>query len=198
MTDDTRALTKLLSLCLAYPDAESLAALPEIRAAAAGLGDAQAREALIGFLSRVEAEPELKLQEHYTAAFDMTPSASLNLTWHLMGDREDRGRALADLLAVYLQAGFEPAVGELPDFLPLMLEFLAAAAPEEPHPLIRRCLAAVPAIAARLKESGSMYAVPLELVGGVFPAVGEDESTRKPKAEIRNPKQIRKKETTNS
>jgi len=129
MTDDTRALTKLLSLCLAYPDAESLAALPEIRAAAAGLGDAQAREALTGFLSRVEAEAGLKLQEHYTAAFDMTPSASLNLTWHLMGDREDRGRALADLLAVYLQAGFEPAVGELPDFLPLMLEFLAASSP---------------------------------------------------------------------
>jgi nitrate reductase molybdenum cofactor assembly chaperone NarJ/NarW len=188
MTDDTRALLKLLGLCLAYPDAETLAALPEIRAAAAGLADAREREVLAGFLDRVEVEPELKLQEHYTAAFDMNPSASLNLTWHLMGDREDRGRALADLLAVYLQAGFEPAVGELPDFLPLMLEFLAAAALEEPHALIRRCLATVPAIAARLKESGSPYAVPLEMVGEIFPAATDEVPTRETTLEIRNPK----------
>jgi nitrate reductase delta subunit len=187
MTDETRAMTKLLSLCLAYPDAETLAALPAIRAAAAGLGDARAREALTGFLARVEAEPGLKLQEHYTAAFDMTPSASLNLTWHLMGDREERGRALADLLAVYLRAGFEPAIGDLPDFLPLMLEFLAAAAPEEPHPLIRRCLAAVPAVAAKLREAGSPYAVPLEMVGEIFPAAAEVASTRGQSGEIRNP-----------
>jgi nitrate reductase delta subunit len=188
MTDDTRTLIKLLGLCLAYPDAETLTALPEIRAAAAGLGDARAREALAGFLARVEAEPELKLQEHYTAVFDMTPSASLNLTWHLMGDREERGRALAELLAVYLQAGFEPAVGELPDFLPLMLEFLAAAAPEHPHPLIRRCLAAVPAIAAKLREAGSPYAAPLEMVGEIFPASTDEVPTRETTPETRNPK----------
>jgi nitrate reductase delta subunit len=188
MTDDTRTMIKLLGLCLAYPDAESLAALPEIRSAAAGLGDARAREALAGFLARVGDEPELKLQEHYTAVFDMTPSASLNLTWHLMGDREERGRALAELLAVYLRAGFEPAAGELPDFLPLMLEFLAAAAPEELHPLIRQCLAVVPAIAAKLRETGSPYAVPMELVGELFPAATEVASTREQSGEIRNPK----------
>ena len=169
MTSETRALLKLLSLCLAYPAAADRAVLSEMEAAAAGLGDAQARDGLARFLALVNAQPLLKLQEHYTAVFDMNPSASLNLTWHLMGDREDRGRALADLLGVYLQAGFEPAVNELPDFLPLMLEFLAAAAPDEPHALIRRCLATVPAIAARLKESGSPYAVPLELVGDDLP-----------------------------
>jgi nitrate reductase molybdenum cofactor assembly chaperone NarJ/NarW len=86
-----------------------------------------------------------------------------------MGDREDRGRALAELLEVYRQAGFEPAVNELPDFLPLMLEFWAASYPAEPHALILRCLAAVPALAGRLKESGSPYAVPLELLCAAFP-----------------------------
>ncbi len=188
MTSETRALLKLLSLCLAYPDAADRAVLSEMEAATAGLGDAQARDGLARFLALVNAQPLLKLQEHYTAVFDMNPSASLNLTWHLMGDREDRGRALADLLGVYLQAGFEPAVNELPDFLPLMLEFLAAAAPDEPHALIRRCLATVPAIAARLKESGSPYAGPLELVCGIFPAATEEESAGKPTGEIRNSK----------
>jgi nitrate reductase molybdenum cofactor assembly chaperone NarJ/NarW len=166
MTDEKRALLKLLSLCLAYPDAETLT---EMETAAAGLGEPRAQERLSHFMTLMKAQSLLKLQEHYTAVFDMNPSASLNLTYHLMGDREDRGRALAELLEVYLRAGFEPAVNELPDFLPLMLEFLAAAAPDEPHALILRCLSAVPVIAGRLKETDSLYAVPLELVCGVFP-----------------------------
>jgi nitrate reductase delta subunit len=185
MTDDERVLLKLLSLCLAYPDAQVLS---EMEPATAALGDPLGRECLSRLMAQMKAQPLLKLQEHYTAVFDMNPSASLNLTWHLMGDREDRGRALADLLAVYLQAGFEPAVNELPDFLPLMLEFLAAAAPAEPHALIRRCLATVPAIAARLKESGSPYAGPLELVCGIFPAAKEEESAGEPMGDIRNSK----------
>jgi nitrate reductase molybdenum cofactor assembly chaperone NarJ/NarW len=169
MTDETKTLLKLLSLCLAYPDAEALEALPEMEAAAAGLRDLRARERLSHFMALMKAQPLLDLQEHYTAVFDMNPSASLNLTWHLMGDREERGRALAELVGVYRQGGFEPAVNELPDFLPLMLEFMAAASTAEPHALMLRCLAAVPAIAGRLKESGSIYALPLELLNAAVP-----------------------------
>jgi len=165
MTDEKRALLKLLSLCLAYPDAE---ALPEMEAAAAGVGEPLARERLSQFVTLMKTQTLLQLQEHYTAVFDMNPSASLNLTYHLMGDREDRGRALAELLEIYLRAGFEPAVNELPDFLPLLLEFMAASPPAEPHAPIQRCLAAVPAVARRLKENGSLYAVPLELLCEVF------------------------------
>jgi nitrate reductase delta subunit len=169
MTDEKRTLLKLLSLCLAYPDAESLEALPEMEEAAAGLSDPRSRERLSHFMALLKTQSLLKLQEHYTAVFDMDPAASLNLTYHLLGDREDRGRALAKLLETYLQAGFEPAVNELPDFLPLLLEFLAAAPQADAHAPILRCLAAVPALAGRLKESGSLYAVPLELLRGVFP-----------------------------
>jgi nitrate reductase molybdenum cofactor assembly chaperone NarJ/NarW len=173
MTDEKRTLLKLLSLCLAYPDAEALEALPEMEAAAAGLGDPLARERLSHFITLVKAQPLLTLQEHYTAVFDMNPAVSLNLTWHLMGDREDRGRALAELLDVYRQAGFEPDVEELPDFLPLMLEFMAASSPAETHALILRCLAAVPALAGRLKDSGSLYAVPLELLSSAVPETAD-------------------------
>jgi nitrate reductase molybdenum cofactor assembly chaperone NarJ/NarW len=169
MTDEKRTLLKLLSLCLAYPDAEILEALPEMGKTAAGLGDPRSRERLSHFMALMKSQSLLKLQEHYTAVFDMDPSASLNLTYHLLGDREERGRALAELLEAYLQAGFEPAVNELPDFLPLLLEFMAAAPQAETRAPIMRCLAAVPALAGRLKESGSMYAVPLELLCGVFP-----------------------------
>jgi nitrate reductase delta subunit len=85
-----------------------------------------------------------------------------------MGDREDRGRALAELLEVYRQSGFEPTVNELPDYLPLVLEFLAASPDSETHSLVRRCLAAIPTLAGRLKEGGSIFAAPLELLTGVF------------------------------
>jgi nitrate reductase delta subunit len=169
MTTEKRKLLKLLSLSLAYPDPAVVEALPEMEMAAAGIADSQARERLSDFMSRLKAQPLLALQEHYTAVFDMNPSASLNLTYHLMGDREDRGRSLAELLEVYRQAGFEPAVNELPDFLPLLLEFIAESSPAEPHALILRCLATVPAVASRLKENGSLYAVPLELLCRVFP-----------------------------
>ena len=168
MTTEKRKLLKLLSLSLAYPDPAIVEALPEMESAAAGIADSQARERLSDFMSRLKAQPLLALQEHYTAVFDMNPSASLNLTYHLMGDREDRGRALVELIEVYRQAGFEPAVNDLPDFLPLLLEFLAAVPQAETHALVQRCLSTMPAIAGRLKECGSLYAAPLELLCGVF------------------------------
>jgi nitrate reductase delta subunit len=173
MTDEKRTLLKLLSLCLAFPDAQTLEALPEMEAAAAGLNDRQARAHLSAFLARLRAQPLLNLQAHYTAAFDMNPAASLNLTYHLMGDREDRGRALAELLEAYRRDGFEPAVNELPDFLPLVLEFLTVSAAAEKKGLIRRCLTAIPIITGYLRESGSPYAVPLELLGGMVPQAGD-------------------------
>ena len=169
MMDDRKTLLKLLSLCLAYPDAEARGILPEMEAAAKGLGDPLARERLTHFITLMTAQPLLDLQAHYTAVFDLNPSASLNLTYHLMGEREDRGRALAELVEVYRRAGFAPAVDDLPDFLPLVLEFLAVSAAGVDNALIRRCLAAVPAIAQRLKDSGSLYAAPLELVLAAVP-----------------------------
>jgi nitrate reductase molybdenum cofactor assembly chaperone NarJ/NarW len=166
-----RTLLKLLSLCLAYPDSALVEALPEMKAAAAGLGDPLARERLLDFIALLGKQPLLALQEHYTAVFDMNPSSSLNLTYHLMGDREERGPALAQLLEVYRQAGFEPAVNELPDYLPLLLEFLSASPGADTHALVQRCLTAVPAIAGRLKQGDSMFAVPLELLSGMFPEI---------------------------
>jgi nitrate reductase delta subunit len=134
-----------------------------MEAAAAALPEPFARERLSSFLAHMKTEPLLNLQEHYTAVFDLNPSTSLNLTWHLLGDHEDRGRALAELLEVYRQAGLEPAVDDLPDYLPLLLEFMAAAQAEV-HPLVARCLSVLPAITGCLRENGSLHAHLLELL----------------------------------
>ena len=169
MNNEQTTLFKLLSLCLGYPDAATSEVLAEMEPLAARLVDPFARERLSTFIASMRARPLLDLQEHYTAVFDLNPAASLNLTWHILGDREDRGRALAELLEVYRQAGFEPAVDDLPDYLPLLLEFMAAAPQSEIHPLIGRCLSVLPAITGCLRENGSLYAPLLEMLCGVVP-----------------------------
>jgi nitrate reductase delta subunit len=102
--------------------------------------------------------------------FDMNPAASLNLTYHVMGDREERGSALAALAEVYRQAGYEPALNELPDFLPLVLEFLYESPGAEADPLLGRCLAALPAVAGSLRKNGSGYAGLLDVLCGMLAA----------------------------
>lgn len=61
----------------------------------------------------------------YVQAFDMEPSSSLHLSWHVYGDSPRQGRALAAFNEIYHDAGFDPLPGELPDYLPLVLEFMA-------------------------------------------------------------------------
>jgi nitrate reductase delta subunit len=162
-------LFRLLSVCLSYPDEALAAAAPEIEGAVAGLDDPNLRRRLSAFAAELGSQPLLSLQEHYTAVFDMRPQASLNLTYHLLGDREERGRALAGLLALYQRSGFEPAVNELPDYLPLVLEFLSVAPEAAKDPQLSRCLSAVPILLGHITESESIYTVPLEILGQMLP-----------------------------
>ena len=67
---------------------------------------------------------------HYVDAFDFSKQCSLHLTYHVHGDRRQRGLAMLKLKQAYRAAGFEPPGDELPDYLPLMLEF-AALAPDD-------------------------------------------------------------------
>jgi nitrate reductase delta subunit len=177
MMEEKQTLLKLLSLCIHYPDQTMVDVLPDIEKEAAGLTNPRTRKSLLCFTAFFRSQPLLKLQELYTALFDLNPETSLNLTYHLMGEREDRGRALAELIDIYRQAGFEPAADDLPDYLPLLLEFLTLAPESEHAPLISRCLAAISALAGRVRERSSMYAVPLEMVQEIF---AETPNTPKP------------------
>ncbi|MFO7707265.1 MAG: nitrate reductase molybdenum cofactor assembly chaperone [Desulfobacterales bacterium] len=175
--DKTRELFKLLSVCLSYPDEALAAAAPELREAAAGMKKRHLKKRFSAFVTHLSTAPLLSQQEHYTAVFDMRPEASLNLTYHLMGDREERGRALAGLLALYQRSGFEPAVNELPDFLPLMLEFLSVDPEAAKDPLVSRCLGAVPILLGRIAESPSIYAGLFEILVQMLPeTAGEGHS----------------------
>ena len=118
---------RVLSRLLIYPMPELIAALPDCRVRLAGeavLAPATGRR-IDDLLARMAARDLLDLQEDYVALFDRTPSLSLHLFEHIHGDGRDRGQALADLMAVYRDAGLTVIAPETPDYLPLFLEYLS-------------------------------------------------------------------------
>ncbi|MGE5256583.1 MAG: nitrate reductase molybdenum cofactor assembly chaperone [Hyphomicrobiales bacterium] len=168
MPEDRRYLFKLLSVCLSYPDEALYGAIGEIEADLCRL-TGPPWDMLQSFLAILKSQPLIVAQERYTQAFDLNPDTSLNFTYHLMGDGEDRGRALAELKEIYHRAGFEICVNELPDFLPLILEFLAQASAEKVPAAVRQCFRPVSTVAQRLKETGSYYAAVFEALHSLTP-----------------------------
>jgi len=126
MNGSDRQLLLAVSGLLHYPDDDFFV-------------QARSIEELCGLLSVVRAYPLREfirsarskglssLREEHVAIFDMDGKCSLSLAWHRYGDDPRLGRALAGLNELYRDAGFEPVRGILPDYLPLVLEFLSAA-----------------------------------------------------------------------
>ncbi len=142
---------KLLSCLLSYPDAELVEHLPELEEAAAGLSTVAPFLAWLGRVSLSQA------QETYVRTFDLDPRASLHLTYHAYGDGQERGLELARLVRRYGEAGLELRDGELPDYLPAVLE-LAAVAPEAGTALLARFRPALERLRGVLEGEGSPYA----------------------------------------
>jgi len=122
-----RKSLKALAALLAYPEADLVAALPEIDsvldAERALPADQRARlRALTDLLARGDL---IESQERYVALFDRTRSLSLHLFEHVHGDSRERGPAMVDLLHIYRKQGLAIADNELPDYLPLYLEYAA-------------------------------------------------------------------------
>ncbi|GAB6194673.1 nitrate reductase molybdenum cofactor assembly chaperone [Desulfocastanea catecholica] len=173
MTENDRMQCKLLSFLLDYPAPSWSGDLVNLHEVLATVSDQHRLELLQSFLNYAETTPPLTLQETYTAAFDLDPATSLHLTYHLMGDSEDRGKALARLLWMYHRAGYDAAIGELPDYLPMILEFLSLCPEPEEATLLWSCLGTVAALAERLEKNHHPYAGLLELVADIVqPCLG--------------------------
>ena len=81
------------------------------------------KEILMEFVSWMRSHTSIKLQETYVETFDMVPEHDLHLTHHIFGDDRERGPALIDLSEHLKNEGLEVKEGEIPDFLPLLLEY---------------------------------------------------------------------------
>ena len=155
---------KALSALLCYPDAELMAALPEVRAAIRRdpAFSRSAQSALDALCADLAACDLLDAQANYVDLFDRTRSLSLHLFEHVYGEGRDRGGALVDLKAVYETVGFEAPADELPDFLPMFAEFCATRTPDEARKLLAEPAHVIEALAGRLRKRGSPYAAALD------------------------------------
>ena len=119
---------KLLSVLLEYPTKEFIEHLGEMEETLPALEPAtgEDRETLRTFLAWARSLPPTELQAHYVKTFDLTPDNALYLTHHLFEEQDRaRGPALVRLSEYFTQQGFEIDKGELPDFLPLILEYVS-------------------------------------------------------------------------
>ncbi len=118
---------KALSALLSYPDEDLQKAAPELRAAidADGLLPRENRRVLDPLIEDIAAGDLYDLQERYVELFDRTRSLSLHLFEHVYGESRDRGQAMIELKALYERNGLYLSASELPDYLPVFLEFLS-------------------------------------------------------------------------
>jgi len=164
MTEDKRTFLKLVSLLLQYPEAELVDSLGSLEAAVSEMSNADSKAVCSDFVSHLRNTPLLRLQESYSATFDLRPSTSLDLGYHRWGEGKERGGALARLASLYLEAGYEMTGGVLPDHLPLVLEFLSLCPEETALEIIKEYGSQVATLASRLVEDGSPYAGLLRIV----------------------------------
>lgn len=127
MSNNPTLLLRALSALLAYPDAQLRTALPEIIDVIRDtrMLDVQRRNELLALARDIEGSDALDAEGRYVDLFDRGRRTSLNLFEYVHGDGRERGPAMLELRQRYLDAGMEPSTNELPDHLPLLLEYLS-------------------------------------------------------------------------
>ncbi|MBO3739312.1 nitrate reductase molybdenum cofactor assembly chaperone [Actinoplanes flavus] len=160
---DRSRIFQLASLLLTYPDEELLAAGDELRAAAAGV------DGLANFVDWLLATSPIEVQRHYVQTFDLRRRSGLYLTYYLHGDTRKRGMALLMLKQRYRAHGLRLADGELPDLLPIVLEFAATAGPGDGEAPLRQHRQGIELLRAALHETRTPYASILDVVCELLP-----------------------------
>lgn len=150
---------KVLSLLLTYPTEELLKGLPDLKSALAedaALGDRELKlvTRLIDDIGRLDL---YDAQERYVFLFDRTRTLSLHLFEHVHGESRDRGQAMVDLMAMYEADGFEIDAKELPDFLPMFLEYLSNKPETEARELLGQTAHIITVLKQRLRKRDTVY-----------------------------------------
>lgn len=157
----------ILSRLLDYPDQElkdNLVTINKALALQPQQLEEEEKEVLEHFLQYMQEKSLLQLQQDYVQTFDMVPEHSLHLTHHLFGDDRGRGPALVDLGEHYKGMGMEMRTGEIPDHLPLILEYVATLDEMGARVFLADAAKVLKVLAANLEKSDSPYAPLLRLV----------------------------------
>jgi nitrate reductase delta subunit len=159
---------RALAALLAYPTEALQTATAEIFASLVeeALLAPEQREAIGAFLMEIATTDIYALQERYVSLFDRSRTLSLHLFEHVHGESRDRGQAMADLITLYESHGLEMAPDELPDFLPLFLEFLSLLPAAEAKTMLAEPAGILRALTDRLAGRDAGY-------GAVMAAIAE-------------------------
>jgi nitrate reductase delta subunit len=168
---------KLCSLLLQYPSGQLWEARGELRAASEALPAGKQREGLLSFLAATERATLATWQRRYVAAFDFSRRNSLHLTYHRWGDLRQRGMAMLRLKQRFDEAGLELSDGELPDYLPVLLEFAALDCRRGEEALSGQ-REAIELVRSSLNDEGSPYATLLDAVAAGLPRLTRRQATR--------------------
>jgi len=158
---------KAISLLLSYPTRELQAGMPDIAGvlAADTRLTAAARRSVRALMEELRDWDIYDLEERYVLLFDRSRTLSLNLFEHLHGESRDRGGAMVSLVETYRAGGFEPATSELPDHLPVLLEFLATQSADEARAVLCDAAHLLEALQQRLERRESPYAALFAALG---------------------------------
>ncbi len=156
----------ILSHLLRYPCEEVQQAAPELVMALEldGVLESSQIEEVKPLVQSLIDEELLDLQEGYTSLFDRGRALSLHLFEHVHGESRDRGQAMVDLRDRYEAQGLEITANELPDYLPLFLEYLSVLPPAQAAEELAQPGVIIAALAQRLEEKATPYAAPMRLL----------------------------------
>jgi nitrate reductase delta subunit len=163
---------RVLARLLGYPG-------PEVRANLSAMRDALHREQALGaarlaeldqLIAGIERQSAIDAEADYVRLFDSGRSTSLHLFEHVHGDSRDRGPAMIDLVRTYEEAGLCLAEGEMPDHLPVVLEYASTQPPAQARAFLAEIAHILNAIFSALEKRGSRYASAL---GALVELAGE-------------------------
>ena len=163
---------RVLARLLAYPDDDLLSDLPDMRAAlrVEPALTAARKEELYALMRQLEGSDPLHNQSDFVELFDRGHSTSLHLFEHVHGDSRDRGPAMIDLTQTYEKAGLFLAPDELPDYLPVVLEFASTQPPGEARSFLGEIAHIVNVVFNALQQRRSRYA---SVLGALLEIAGE-------------------------
>ncbi len=173
---------RIMARLMGYPDEELYRSLPELTSL---LNEEAAlppdsREWLEAWVAELCETPLMQLQQEYVSLFDRGRHLSLHLFEHVHGESRDRGQAMVDLIDYYRSRGLELNAHELPDYLPLFLEFLSTVDdPREIHAMLTDAMPVIVLLGARLREKRSGYALLFQALEALGGSCEEAETLRK-------------------
>jgi len=175
---------KLASILLQYPTQELFAGIDALSSAVRS-GPGKPRAHLTRFLDWLQVTPPHEVAQHYVETFDLRRRTALYLTYYRHGDTRRRGMALLAFKTAYRAAGMELAGGDLPDHLPVVLDF-AAIAPQGEE-LLRRHRADLELLRRALREDRTPYVHVIDAVCAMLPRLRRADVLRIRAAEVKGP-----------